>query len=223
MSQWRGLASNQLTGVFKMNTIKQTLSAAVNSVSANDRLALAASLAANYNKERDNRLAASNAAAAFAAEVLGMTAPESSVGGQATAKGLALLTGKDPVKTCLVAILKKDREVKRSLFWGLDAARRSAAVEAYRAQHAAATAEEAASIAAGVLSEPYACSDESALYPDSGDTARLDFEEDSVIWEALALLLSDGQTVPRLARFWQEGFEPVICDEWEDVESFLAK
>lgn len=206
-----------------MKTLKTTLSNAVSSQSANDRLNLAASLAANYNKERDNRLAASNAAAAFAAEVLGVEAKNTPQGGQATAKGLSILTGKDPIKAILAAVVKKDRDAKRSLFWGLDAARRSAAVEAYRSCTAVATAEEQAAIAGALMGEPYAGAEASDLYPDSGQTARIDFEEDSEVWEALAMLLSDGQVVPRLARFWQEGFEPVVCDEWEDIEAFLAK
>lgn len=203
--------------------IKQTLSAALTSTQANDRLNEAAFLAASYNLRRDNEAAASNASAAFAASVLGITIPDPVKTGQATAKGLAALVGKDPIKTCLMAIAKQDRDLKRSLFWGLDAARRAAAVEAYRASTAPATAEEAASLAAEMLGEPYAGQEESSLYPASGHAARMDFEADSELWEALQMLLAQGDRVPKLARFWAEGFEPVYCEDWADIEAHLVR
>jgi len=203
--------------------IKQTLAAAINSTVANDRLNEAAFLAASYNMRRDNEAAASTASAQFAAEVLGISIPDPVKTGQTTAKGLALLVSKDPVKTCLVAVAKQDRELKRALFWGLDAARRAAAVEAYRASTAAATAEEAASLAGELLGEPYAGSEESSLYPNSGHAARDEFEADSELWEALQMLLAQGDRVPKLARFWAEGFEPVYCEEWADIEAHLVR
>ena len=172
---------------------------------------------------RDNEAAASSAAASFAAEVLGISIPDPVKTGQATAKGLSLLVAKDPVKTVLVAVAKQDRDLKRSLFWGLDAARRAAAVEAYRASTAAATAEEAASLAGELLGEPYAGSEESSLYPSSGHAARDEFETDSELWEALQMLLAQGDRVPKLARFWVEGFEPIFCEDWADIEAHLVR
>lgn len=208
-----------------MINIKTALQSAISSEAANDRLASAALLAANYNARRDNDAAQSHAAASFAADVLGIKVADPVKTGQSTTKGLQVLVGKEPIKAVLVAIAKQDRDLKRALFWGLDAARRAAAVEAYRVSTAAATAEEAAAIAGELLgTEPYAGAEESSLYPESGHAAQVAFEEDSLVWEALQMLLAQGgDRVPRLARFWAEGFEPIYCDSWEDVEAFLAK
>jgi hypothetical protein len=210
-----------------MSNIKTVLQNAITSELSNARLQDAALLAASYNLRRDNDAAAATAAAQFAAELLGVKATESVKTGQATAKGLESLAGKDPIKTCLVAVAKQDRELKRSLFWGLDAARRAAAVEAYRAATAAATAVEAAQLAMDIMGdEPYAGAEESALYPESGHAARGQFEDDSVVWEALSLLLGQGgDRTAKLCRFWHfdgADFIAVYCDEWADVEAFLA-
>jgi hypothetical protein len=207
-------------------SIKTLLASAIASETQNARLQEAALLAASYNKRRDNDAAQASAAAQFAAELLGVKAVESVKTGQATTKGLEALASKDPIKTCLVAIAKQDRDLKRALFWGLDAARRAAAVEAYRAATAVATAEEAASIAGAILGEePYAGGDGSTLYPESGHAARNAFEGDSLVWESLQMLLSQGgERTSHLCRFWHfDGAEfiAVHCDEWADIEDFL--
>ncbi|MFM7008890.1 MAG: hypothetical protein ACKO0Z_06095 [Betaproteobacteria bacterium] len=193
---------------------------------AGERLTMAAELAGEYQQRRDEAVATANAAAAMAASVLGIELPAGTPGGLQTSQGIELLRGREPVKTCLAAIAKQDRDAASRLFWGLDAARRSAAIAAFRATNAAATAEEAAAIAAGVLSEPYAAAEQSALYPDSGYAARDAFEEDSKVWFSLAFLLgavARQDVVPALCRFWAPDLQAIVCNDWGDLEAYFKR
>lgn len=227
-------------------SIKTLLADAIKSETQNDRLQLAAGMAGEYLRARETAQQASQAAAQFAAELLGITVQEAGKSGQSTARGLDVLIRKNPIQTILLAVAKQDRQLKQDLYWALDASRRSAAVAAHRSFRAKLSHQEASDAARDILlaAHPdkagqyesdhcmpdgdtgYAGSELPELYPNSGQDAKLKFLTDSEIWEALALLLSTEADVPRLCRFWTVSgidFVPVNCDSWEDVESFLAE
>lgn len=228
-----------------MTNLKQTLVSAIRSEVSQERLQLAAGMAGDYARQRESTAALSLAAATFAAEVLGVQAPESVRGGQCTARGLEVLIRKNPIQSILVAVLKQDHQQKMDLYWALDASRRAAAVAAYRSFRVKLTHQEASDAVKDALMaahsdhegqyesehcQPdadtgYAGSELPDLYPNSGQDAKLKFLADSELWESLALLLSTEADVPKLCRFWHvngRDFVPVNCDEWADIEAFLA-
>jgi len=209
-----------------MSNIQLVIKSALESSVDNDRLNIAATLAANYVQKRELEAAGERAAASFAASILGFDPSPQVAGGASTSRGLAMLTANDPIKTILLAVAKQDRKTKQELYWGLDAARRSAAVDAYKAATEASTAEESAKLAAGLLGvEPYAGADASLLY-EVGHQAIESFTDDSAVWESLQLLLAgSGQQTPGMCRFWSfdnDEFYQTICSTWGDVEAYLA-
>jgi hypothetical protein len=207
-------------------SMQRIIKSALESQVDNGRLNIAAQLASDYSKKRDLEAAGEKAAASFAAEILGLEVEKAGNNGASTARGLKLLTSQNPVYLILMAVAKQDRQQKQDLFWGLDAMRRAAAVEAFKCSTEASTAVEAAKMAAGALGiEPYAGNAESELYSVGLEVIE-SFMDDSILWEALQLLTAGaGQQTPTLARFWAfDGgeFHQTVCNTWAEVESRLA-
>mgnify|MGYP006283307913 CR=1 FL=1 len=223
------------------NMIDQIVSLAQNT-ELNERVAAAVVACREYRKRGEtrskNREAKGFVKAAVVASLTGRERPAFSAAARqsSTDKGLDLLKNDSLPIATLIGCLDSPSEV--AAYYALDAIRASMAHDAWACSTTAATHAEKVEIKSAILAALNKANagsvnfqpptDEGAEYTptvySSVKSPKAAFLADTAALAVLALILEpDWAETPALCRFYAQGGVAVLCNTWEDVESFKGR